>query len=264
MSKGIPITKPRLLHNTKKLADLDPNKFDPIYDGDDLEEPFRITLKMEFGLTETEVHQADIMAGAIPMAQELLSSITNKVIQRAKLATAFSELYPFVRTYIAKRCFGQTVDMNKEKIRSYLHRLEIQEAIAKRLAKKISELTMEKKELEFAKKDFKLSETKAFSWRRDLQDGPCECKRTVFNYVATYNNFERRFASLGTTEQGDSASRVVRLQGDVIAGVRGCARSPSPLPSPQGGGALPAGPAKCSKVSPCPWAAEVFPSPWGG
>ncbi len=44
--------------------------------------------------------------------------------------------------------------------------------------------------------------------------------KTVFNYVATYNNFERRFAefldqapdvlrfaSLGTTEQGDSATR---------------------------------------------------------
>lgn len=217
---AIPITKPRLLHNTRKLADLDPNKFDPIYDGDDLEETFRITLKMEFGLTETEVHQADIMAGAIPMAQELLSSITNKVIQRAKLATAFSDLYPFVRTYVAKRCFGQAVNLDKEKIRSYLHRLEIQEAIAKRLGKKISDLTVEKKELEFANKEFKLSQTKPFSWRRDLQDGPCDCKKTVFNYVATYNNFERRFAkflaaasdvprfaSLGTTEQGDSATR---------------------------------------------------------
>ena len=49
---------------------------------------------------------------------------------------------------------------------------------------------------------------------------PLEAKRTVFNYVATYNSFERRFAqfldvandvmrfaSLGTTEQGESGSQ---------------------------------------------------------
>ena len=47
-----------------------------------------------------------------------------------------------------------------------------------------------------------------------------EVKRTVFNYVATYNDFERhfaefldqagdvlRFASLGTTEQGESGTQ---------------------------------------------------------
>jgi type III restriction enzyme len=217
---AIPITKPRLIHNVKKLSDLNPEKFDPIYEQEELEETFRITLKMEFGLTETEVHQADLTAGVLPMAQDLLSSITNKVIQRAKLATAFSELYPLVRTYVGKRCFGQDVDLEQETIRSHLHRLEIQEGIAKYLARKIAELTVERKALEFENKNFKLSETKPFGWRRDLQTGPCECKRTVFNYVATYNGFERRFAkfldtapdvlrfaSLGTTEQGDSATK---------------------------------------------------------
>ena len=47
-----------------------------------------------------------------------------------------------------------------------------------------------------------------------------EAKRTIFNYVATYNDFERRFAqfldkaqdvlrfaSLGTTEQGESGTQ---------------------------------------------------------
>jgi type III restriction enzyme len=37
-----------------------------------------------------------------------------------------------------------------------------------------------------------------------LQGGPCECKHTVFNYVATYNGFERRFAKFL-----DSASDVL-------------------------------------------------------
>ena len=47
---------------------------------------FRITLKMEFVTTETEVHQADLAAGTVPMAQTLLASITTKVMQRARLA----------------------------------------------------------------------------------------------------------------------------------------------------------------------------------
>jgi type III restriction enzyme len=217
---AIPITKPRLVHNVKKLSELDPEKFDPIYDQAELDAEFRMKLKMDFAVTDTEVHHANMAVGTIPLAQELLSSITNKVIQRAKLTTAFSELYPLVRTYVGKRCFGRKVDLDKEAIRSHLQRLEIQEGIAKYLARKISELTVEKRALEFENRAFKLSKTRPFSWRRDLQNGPCECKTTLFNYVATYNGFERRFAkflegaedvlrfaSLGTTEQGDSATK---------------------------------------------------------
>ncbi len=57
-----------------------------------------------------------------------------------------------------------------------------------------------------------------FSWRRNLP--PLTATKTIFNYVATYNNFERefavfldrasdvlRFAALGTTEQGDSGTQ---------------------------------------------------------
>lgn len=71
---------------------------------------------------------------------------------------------------------------------------------------------------EFENADFKLSDTRPFSWRRNLP--PLEAKHTIFNYVATYNDFERRFgrflddasdvlrfASLGTTEQGDSGTQ---------------------------------------------------------
>jgi len=58
-----------------------------------------------------------------------------------------------------------------------------------------------------------------FPCRRNLP--PLEAKKTVFNYVATYNDFERRFAefldkkagdalrfaSLGTTEQSESGTQ---------------------------------------------------------
>lgn len=215
---AIPITKPSLEHDVRKLSDLDVSTLEAIYDQMELSEPFRVRLRLEFATLETEVHQADIADGGLPTAQELLASVTNKVIDRAKLPAKFAELYPIVRSYVGGRCFGQTVDLDQESLRSHLARLELQEGIAKYLARKISELTVERRPLEFDKADFRLSQTKSFSWRRNLP--PLEAKRTVFNYVATYNDFERRFAqfldqasdikrfaSLGTTEQGESGTQ---------------------------------------------------------
>lgn len=116
------------------------------------------------------------------------------------------------------RWFGKPVNLDDEMVRSHLSRLELQEGIAKYLARKIAELTVVRQAIEFERVNFKLSETKPFSWRRNLP--PLEATKTVFNYVATYNDFERRFAdfldqapdvlrfaSLATTEQGESGTQ---------------------------------------------------------
>jgi type III restriction enzyme len=216
---AIPITKPSLEHDIRKLSELKVDALDAIYEQEDLAEQFRVKLKLEFATTETEVHEADIAAGELPPAHELLASITNKVIDRAKLPNRFAELYPRVRDYVASRCFGKSVELEDDALRSHLSRLDLQEGVAKYLARKIAELTIERRAIEFDNADFRLSETKLFSWRRNLP--PLEAAKTVFNYVATYNDFERRFAvfldkkagdvvrfaSLGTTEQGDSGTQ---------------------------------------------------------
>ncbi|HUY36142.1 MAG TPA: DEAD/DEAH box helicase family protein [Pirellulales bacterium] len=216
---AIPISKPRLVHNVRKLSSLDPAALGPIYDQGELDEVYRVTLRMEFATTETEVHSTDVMAARAPFAQELLASITNQVNQRARLGATFAELYRVVRAYVTTRCFGGPIDIEQESIRNHLHRVELREGIAKYLAKQLGELLVETRVLEFERADYRLSETTAFTWRRNLP--PLEAKRTIFNYVATYNDFERafaeflddagdvlRFASLGTTEQGDSGTRV--------------------------------------------------------
>jgi type III restriction enzyme len=215
---AIPLTKPSLEHDIRKLSELKVTSLDAVYDQEELAEPFRVRLRLEFATTETEVHQADIAAGELPPAQELLASITNKVVDRAKLPNRFAELYPSVRNYVATRCFGKTVNLDDDALRSHLARLEMQEGIAKYLARKIADLTIERRAIEFDQADFRLSKTKPFIWRRNLP--PLEAVKTVFNYVATYNDFERRFAefldqaedvlrfaSLGTTEQGESGTQ---------------------------------------------------------
>jgi type III restriction enzyme len=215
---AIPLTKPRLVHDIRKLSDLIVVKLDSILDQEDLAQVYRVKLKLEFATTETAVHEAIIGADSPASPQELLGSVTNKVIDRAKLPNRFAELYPSVREYVATRCFGRTVDLESDAIRSHLARVEIQEAIAKYLARKIAELTIDRLSIEFDRADFRLSQTGPFSWRRNLP--PLVAKKTVFNYVATYNDFERRFgvfldkaadvlrfAALGTTEQGESGTQ---------------------------------------------------------
>ena len=80
---------------------------------------------------------------------------------------------------MATRCFGKTLNLDDETLRSHLSRLELQEGIAKYLARKIAELTIDRRAIEFDKTDYRLSETKPFSWRRNLP--PLEAKKTVFN-----------------------------------------------------------------------------------
>jgi type III restriction enzyme len=176
-------------------------------------------LKLEFATVEVEVHHVDAGASEVATIQELLASITNKVIDRARLPNRFAEVYPLTKDYVSNRCFGRTLDLNNEPLRSHLSRLELQEGIAKYLARKIAELTIDRRTMEFERADYKLSETKPFSWRRNLP--PLIARKTVFNYVTTYNDFERRFAeflddkaadvlrfaALGTTEQGESGTQ---------------------------------------------------------
>jgi len=208
----IPMTRPVYSRNYKRLSDLDPLSLDPVYDQEELEQEISIKLKMEFATTETEVHQADIGAGTPPLAQEIISSITNKVIRTAKLTGVFNDLYPIVSKYLKNRCFGRKIDVDSDAVRSRLRDIILQEGIAKYMARKIGALTAEIKQIEFESKELKLSKTSPFTWRRNLP--LLSCGKTIFNLVATYNDFEKdfarflenaddilRFSALGTTEQ---------------------------------------------------------------
>ncbi len=212
----IPITKPSLTHDFRRLSTVDVSSLESIYERQDLSEAYRIRLKMEFATTETEVHQADIVVEPRP-AQELLATITKRTTERANLTNRFAEMYPIVQTYVMNRCFGRKIEMDDENIRSHLGRLELQEGIAGYMAREIAAIAVERRAVEFENEHFRLSLTKPFSWRRNLP--PLKAIKTIFNYVATYNDFERifaefldsasdviRFAALGTTEQGNSAT----------------------------------------------------------
>ena len=212
----IPITKPQLSHTSKNLNLLDVKKLKPIYEQVKFSKEFRRILTIEFQTTDTIVHEERMRS--YYSKEVLLSSITKLVIKRARLTLRFADLYPRVVAYVENHCFGRRVDVTDEKVSLHLSLFETREDIAKYLAGEIGKILLETYPLEFEKANFLLSQTKPFAWRRNLP--PLEAQKTVFNFVASYNQFERRFAeflddapdilrfsSLGTTEQGGSGSQ---------------------------------------------------------
>ena len=185
----IPITKPPLKHDIRKPSDLDVRSFDAIFDQEDLAEEFRVELRLESVTTKTEVHKAVVATHELQPAQELFANITNKVIELAKFPNRFTPLYPAVLEYVASRCFGREVQLDNLVLRSHLARLELQESIGGNLARKIAECTIEHRATEFERADFRLSETEPFSWSRKLPS--LEARKTVFNFAATFNSFDR-------------------------------------------------------------------------
>lgn len=217
----IPLTKPSLVHNSQKLDGIDVLKLDSILDEAGLDEVFKIQLQADFAIVQVFVGAPEINLQLKPI-HETLAYLTNRITDMVKLSGRFAELYPLVATYVEHRCFGRTVSFDPEtdegkKVAEHLTRQDIRESVARRLAHRLATLLVDKRALEFDRENFKLSETRPFTWRRNLTAGPLVSQKTIFNYVATYNDFERRFAqfldrkksgivrfaALGTTEQGD-------------------------------------------------------------
>jgi type III restriction enzyme len=187
---AIPLTRPRYTHEYKNLDQLDPLSLEPIYKADVLDEKMAIEIEMTFAVTGTSVHAEVITPDRPLMSQEFLADITNAIARRIALTGHFAQLYAIVKRYVQQRCFGVEVDLDSEDIRRRLRDPLLQEGIVTFLSRKIAQLATQEREIEFEARDFKLSQTDRFTWRRQH----LECKRTVFNLVAVYNDLEARFA----------------------------------------------------------------------
>lgn len=186
----IPTTNLIYSHNYKKLTKIDPLNIESLFESRVLDEDTRILLKMEFATTETEVHQAAIKPTYLPTGQEILLRITNRVMKEAKLTCNFNELYPIVKRYVSEKCFERSIDVEKEDIRLKLREIITQDAIVSLLTKVVGTATATQSEIELQSSPILLSETELFPWQRKH----LKCDKTVFNYVAVYNDFEASFA----------------------------------------------------------------------
>jgi type III restriction enzyme len=159
-------------------------------------------MKAEAAVHEIELGEVTVERLRPPLASEVVASITNRVQRAAGLTLEFGVLAPRIQRYLAERCFDEPVDLESDVNRIFLGEPEVQEQIARVLGAKLGQLVTEVKPITVEAEPIRLSDTKAFHWRRQH----AVCEKTVFNYVATFNPFETEFA-----EFADSAGDVVRF-----------------------------------------------------
>ncbi|MEO0052039.1 MAG: hypothetical protein ABIK11_05815, partial [candidate division WOR-3 bacterium] len=173
------------------IEELDPMKIPPVYSSNKLDESKKILLKMNFPFTDTEVHKAVIVPEIYPSGRELVAHITKEVRKRARIACDFNVLYPIIERYILENCFKTKIaDIEDGKLRRNLSDISVQEAIIDTLAKELGRISVETRKATTRITTKNLSDFPDFPWRRKH----VRCKKTVFNFVAVYNNYEEEFA----------------------------------------------------------------------
>lgn len=190
---SIPRTTPLYEREYRRLEELDPLELPPLAKEKDLDKEIVNRIDLVHGTVNVKVASDEIEFNAenVPPIENLLSSLTNRVEKKARLTGRFVELYPKVREYVQNRCFGGTVELDDVGVRRALNHSGLLDAIATMFGRRIGSLTATPQPVRLTGKDYKLSDTESFLWRRMI----IPANRTIFNAVACYNEFEARFAS---------------------------------------------------------------------
>lgn len=175
----------------KKLDEIDVSKIPSLFTSSKLQENKKTVLKLKMFDLGMEVHQVAIEEEFLELGRDLVSHITREVMLKARLTDCFHILYPKVEKYILEVCFEVKLkNIENENLRKELKDITIREIIIDHLAAAIGKATVEKKTIKVQGKPIKLSNTPPFTWRRKRE----RLKKTIFNFVALYNDFEGDFA----------------------------------------------------------------------
>jgi type III restriction enzyme len=187
----IPATDFSYNRTYKKLEEIDVTNIPSLFTSSKLKDDIKTVLKMTMFQIDYEIHQTVIDDEFLELGRDLLSHITREVMRKARLTDCFHILYPKVEQYILNVCFeSKLTNIENENLRKELKDISIREIIIDHLAAAIGKATVEKKTIKVMGKPIKLSNTPPFTWRRKRE----KLAKTVFNFVALYNDFEGEFA----------------------------------------------------------------------
>lgn len=189
----IPRTTSLYARKYRKIEDLDPLALPPLASDKDLDRELKNRIDLLHGIIDIKVGSDEVAFNAdnVPPIENLLSSLTGRIERAAKLTGQFSVLYPKARDYVQKRCFGGIVELDDVKVRRGLNHTGLLDVIARLFSRQIGELTAEIQPVRLSGQPYHLSSTKNFLWRRTA----VSARKTIFNWVTCYNDFEARFAA---------------------------------------------------------------------
>jgi type III restriction enzyme len=134
-------------------------------------------------------------------AEEVISYYAKLIAQDVKLPSQFAALAPKVREFLAHKAFGQFVDLSSPEMIKAISTPVAGYLTVKTFAMALRGLVVEELTPTLESAGRKLSETEAFPFSRPV----FAAQKTIFNFVAADNEFERDFARF-LEESGDVAA----------------------------------------------------------
>lgn len=149
-------------------------------------------IEIRHGLTEVTVGRGtvDFQPDGV-FLQEVLANITQSVIRTAKLGCKFADLYPVVEKYVADRFFDAKVNLDDPVVARTLARHDVGTPLVSVLAEALGKHATKTQKTQLKPESIRLSDTRTFTWRRMVT----AASHTIFNQVASYNQFEADFAT---------------------------------------------------------------------
>ena len=188
---SIPRTSLIYSRNYLKIDDFDPMQVDVCFSKKELASgAAKMRIKFEGLHGVGELGEEEISMVSPLSSRDAMARITQLVTKNANLTDDFKKIYPLTRKYITERCFGEYIDLESEELSVFLSDPVHREQIVSRLAKALGEIVSVRDPVKIDGKPIKLSATKPFLWNRKC----IECKKTIFNYVPVWNDFEGAFA----------------------------------------------------------------------
>lgn len=188
----IPVLSSSFARVTKGIDDFDPANLPAIGELDTKGNFKQFKVFLIDASTEKRVStkQITIEDDDFVTSQELLASITNKIIRDGKFGPKFNQICKIVKKYVKKYCFSKEVDLESMAVRRTLATADISNKIMLVIARKLGEHIKIETEMKLVNYPISLIELDGFFWKRDTT----ECKKTVFNYTPVYNELEKEFA----------------------------------------------------------------------
>jgi len=189
----IPVLSASFTRRMEGITTFDPIKLPAIGELDEKGNFKEIQVSLVTAITDKKMatKQVVIRDDEFVSSQELLSSISNRIIREGKFNCKFSEVFKIVKVYVKMQCFSKEVDLDGLGLRRTLAKPDISMKIVLLIAKALGDHIRIDTDIKITNYPISLMELDGFYWKRQI----AECEKTVFNFTPVYNELEKAFAN---------------------------------------------------------------------
>jgi type III restriction enzyme len=188
----IPVLTTSFTRNMEGIGNFDPSTLPAVGNIDEKGNYKALEVTLTTAITEKKVgtKQVIIEDDEFVSIQELLSSLTNKVIKEGKFSAKFNDLFRIIKRYVKYNAFGKEVDLETLAVRRTLANPAVSNQIMVLVNSALRDLIKVRTDVKVTNYPISLMELDGFYWKRDH----VQLKKTIFNYTPVYNELEKGFA----------------------------------------------------------------------